>query len=279
MPTNVNYSGVPTETDMRNVLLPEPEEMFQFRNAYQVDSEAPNRDGDSVEYPAISEDFDGEMVEVEQGSDYPRADMNYDGVRAAWTDYGFEVVIHDNDIQDSTVNVTLATQMRMSEEEQRRLDGIAYSVLNANRNSTTIGTDGTDFNYNAAVSAYTTLVDAGYNPDRFVWFLSPDAWGDWITTNEFASSTETFADELRGAGPSVTEIMGRPALLTNTGDLGADEAMLVDTGVYGWESPRSSFDITRYREDSKKQWVYQVSGRIDWVPTEPDAALKVQGGV
>lgn len=279
MPTNVTYESIPTAADMREVLLPEPEEMYQFRNAYQVDSEAPNRSGDSVEYPAIDEDFDGEMVEVKKGSDYPRAKLTYDGVRAAWTRYGFEAVLHDDDIQDAKINITLASQQQMAEEEQRRLDTLAFEVLNANRNSTVIGTDGTDFNYNAAVSAYTTLVDVGYNPSNFVWFLSPDAWGDMATSTDFKTDTEQFAGELRGEGPDLAEIMGRPALLTNTGSLGADEAILVDTGIYGWESPRRDFDVERYREENKSQWVYQASGRIDWVPTEPDAAILIQGGV
>lgn len=278
MATSFTYDSIPTAADMEEVLLPEPEEMYQFRNAFQVDNEAPNRSGDSVEYPAISEDFDGEMVEVKKGSDYPRAGLNYDGVRAAWTRYGFEAVLHEDDIQDAKVNITLATQTQMAEEEERRLDALAFSVLNNNRNSTVIGTDGTDFNYDAAVNAYTTLVDAGYNASNFVWFLSPDAWGDMAKSTDFKSDTEQFAGELRGEGPDLAEIMGRPAMLTNTGDLGADEAMLVDTGIYGWESPRRDFGIERYEEKEKNQFVYQASGRIDWVPTEPDAALFVQGG-
>lgn len=278
MATPINYDGVPTGEDMERTLLPEPNELYQFRNAFRVDSEAPNRDGDSVEYPSLEDDFEGEMVEVKKGDNYPEAKLNYDGLRAAWTKYGFEFRLYDEDIKDGKINITVVNQREMSREEMRGLDKIAYGVLDGNRNGTTIGTDGTDLNYNAIVDAYTTHVDAGYSAGRFVWFLGPDAWGDVAKMSEFTSDTETFADELRGEGINLGELMGRPAMLTNTGDLGDDEAFLVDTGVYGWESPRDAFSVGRRRDDANDSFVYKLSGRIDWVPTEPDAALKIIGG-
>ena len=279
MVTDINYDGVPTGADMQATLLPEPDTMYQFRNAFRVDSEASSRQGDSVEYPSLADDFDGELVEVEKGDEYHEAKLQYDGLRAAWTKYGFEFRLYDEDIKDSKVNLVAINQREMTREEVRTLDGIAYSVIDANRNSTTIGTDGTDFNYGAAVEAYTTLVDAGYSAGRFVWFLGPDAWGDIAQMNEFTTDTETFADELRGSGINLGEFMGRPAMLTNTGDLGDDEAYLIDTGAYGWESPRDPFGVTRRRDDATDSFVYKLSGRTDWVPTDPDAALKIQGGV
>lgn len=278
MATNINYDGVPTGEDMQATLLPEPNEMYQFRNAFRVDNEATNRQGDSVEYPSLADDFEGEMVEVKKGDEYHEAKLDYDGLRAAWTKYGFEFRLYDEDIKDSKVNLVAINQREMTREEVRNLDGIAYSVIDANRNSTVIGTDGTDFNYSGAVAAYTTLVDAGYSAGRFVWFMGPDAWGDIAEMTEFTTDTETFAGELRGDGINLGEFMGRPAMLTNTGDLGDDEAFLIDTGAYGWESPRDPFAVSRRRDDATDSFVYKLSGRMDWVPTDPDAALKIQGG-
>lgn len=274
----VNYDSVPTATDVRAMLQARTQELYQFRNAFRVDDEAASREGDSVEFPSGGT-FDGEMVEVEKGSDYPRSQLNYEGDTAAYTKYGFEVPLADEDIKDSKINLVLDNQQQMGREEQTRLDRIAYEVIDANRNGTVIGTDGTDFNYEAAVRAYTTLVDAGFSASSTVFFLGPDAWGDYVTSTEFTDGGETFANELRSTGPNVGAIMGRPALLTNTGDLAADEALVVDTSRYGWESIRDPFDVERYRENAKDQFIYKLSGRADWVPTQPDAAVKIQGGV
>lgn len=276
--TSITYDGVPTDEDMLSVLLPETDEMYQFRNAFRVDNEAQNRDGDAVEYPGIDQDFDGALVEVEPGGDFPDSSLTYDGIRADWTKYGFTATLTDEEIQDSKVNVVLATQQEQAQERVRTLDSLAFNVLDGNRQSTTIGTDGNDLNYNAVVDAYTTLVDDGYEPSRFVLFLSPDAWGDIAKSTEFTQATETFAQELRGQGPALGEIMGIPAMLTNTGNLGADEAMMVDTGMYGWESPRKPFDVSRIRHEDQEKWTWKLSGRYDWVATDDQAALKIIGG-
>lgn len=278
MATTVTYEDVPTATDVRAMLEERSRELYQFRNAFRVDPDASTREAESVEFPSGGT-FDQEMVEVDKGSDYPRAKLQYDGARAAYTKYGFEVPLTDEDIKDSKINLVLDNQQQMGREEEKRLDNIAFNILDANRNSTLIGTDGNAFNYAAVVSAYTTLVDQGFSPSSFVMFLSPDAWGDLATSSEFTHATDTVDQELRSQGPALGMVMGIPAMLTNTGNLLADEAIMVDTSRYGWESERDPFETSRYREDQKDQWVYKIRGRIDWVPTNSDAAIKIQGGV
>ena len=276
---NITYDGVPTANDMEATLLPEPRQMFAFRNAFRVDQEAPNRDGDTVEYPALDGDFEGELVEIGDDEPHPEAKLTYEGQTAAWTEYGFKFRIRDKDVQDSKINLVAVNQQEMTREEMRRLDGISGAVIEANRNSVEIGADATPFNYEAAVDMETELIDAGYDSGRFMFFLGPRAWGSLAKTTEFTSATEQFAGELRTDGIRHGELLGHPALRTNTAQLGANDAYLVDTGVYGWESPRRDFNVTRWRDEDERCWFYALDGRIDWVPTEPDAAIKAIGGV
>lgn len=279
MATPITYDGVPTGADMQTTLLPNPEEMFAFRNAFQVDDEASNREGDTVEYPSIDGDFEGELVEIEADEEHPEAKLTYDGLQAAWTEYGFKFRVRDKDVQDSKVNLVVINQQEMTREEMRRLDAISGLVIENNRNAVEIGDSTLDFNYDAAVDMETELVQAGYNPNRFVYILSPRAWGNLAKSAEFTTQTERFADELRDTGIRHGELLGHPVIRTNTNFLGANEAYIVDRGIYGWESPREEFDVERWRDDDQRCWFYGLNGRIDWVPTEPDAALKAIGGV
>jgi hypothetical protein len=48
--------------------------------------------------------------------------------------------------------------------------------------------------------------------------------------------------------------------------------------MYGWESPRREFSVDRERNNDNRRFEYYVDGRYDWVPTEPDACVKVVGG-
>lgn len=278
MATNIDYDGVPTDTDMERTLLPEPDDMYAFRNAFRVDREAPNRDGDSVEYPALEGDFEGALTEIKKDDPHPESKLTYDGLQAAWTNYGFKFHLSDDDVQDSKVNLVVINQREAAREEMSRLDGIAGSVIEANRNATTVGSDANPINYNALVDAETELIDAGYSQNRFMWFLSPQAWGELYKSSEFTQTTERFADMLREDGIHHGEILGYPVLRTNTGQLGANDAYLVDTGTYGWESPRRGFDVDSERDKDRRRTTYYLDGRIDWVPTDPSAAIKVDGG-
>lgn len=279
--SSFSYDGLPTETDIQATLLPEPDEMFAFRNAFQVDSEAPNRDGNSVEYPSLGEDFEGDLVEIEKDEEHPEAALTFDGLQAAWTEYGFKFRIRDKDVRDSLINVVMINQQEMAREEMKRLDAISGAVLENNRNDTEIGDSTTAFDYEAAVDMETELIQAGYNDDRFLFILSPTAWGELAKTagdTGFAQQTERFANELRSEGVRHGELLGHPVIRTNTDFMGSDEAYLVDTGIYGWESPRNPFDVTSERDEDKRCQFYYLNGEIDWVPTEPDAAIKAIGG-
>lgn len=280
--SSFSYDGLPTETDVQRTLLPEPEEMFAFRNAFQVDSQAPNRDGDTVEYPSLGNDFEGDLVEIEKDEEHPEAQLSYDGLQAAWTEYGFKFRIRDKDVRNSTINIVMINQQEMAREEMKRLDAISGAVIEGNRNSVEIGDAANSFDYEAAVDMETQLIEAGYNDDRFLFILSPSSWGELAKSagdTGFAQQTDTFANELRNEGVRHGELLGHPVIRTNTGFMDTNEAYLVDTGIYGWESPRNAFSTTSWRDDDKRCQFYALNGEIDWVPTEPDAAIKAVGGV
>lgn len=278
MATPINYDGLPTGSDMERTLLPEPEEMYAFRNAFRVDNEASNRDGDSVEYPRLGDDFDGDLVEIGKDEEHPEAALDYEGLQAVWTEYGFKFRIRDKDIRDSKINLVVANQREMTREEVRRLDAIAGLTIENNRNGVTIGDSTVDFNYSAAVDMESELIEQGYNPGRGIWILSPSAWGNLAKSNEWTAESEQFGGELRDEGIRAANLLGKPALRTNTGFMGSNEAYLIDNGVYGWESPRDPFDVTSWRDEDQRCQFYALNGEIDWIPTEPDAAIKGVGG-
>lgn len=275
-----DYDQLPTGTDMERTLLPDPEMMYGFRNMFRVDSEAPNRDGDSVKYPSLDEDFEGEMAEIETGDPHPLAKLSYSGAEAAWTEYGFKFTIHDNDIQDSKINIVVINQREQTKARMHFVDGLAGNVLEANHGGE-IGDDTTDINYAAFADAEAELIDAGWDANRFVIGMSPKAWAKFAKTDEFTSNTERFAGELRSDGIQLGELMGYPVMRLNTGPLkGADNAAyMVDRGVLGWESPRRQFTVDKGDYDrDERETPYYTDGRIDFLVTNPSASRKVVGG-
>lgn len=276
-----NYERLPTETTVEETLLPEPEEMLGWRNVFMVDNEANNRDSDTVTYPSVDLDYEDDFVEIKTNDPHPVASLSYAGHTASWTEYGFKFVIHQTDVEDSKINLMMINQQEQTKAKMQNLDGIAGATIEANRNDTEIGDSSVDINYSAAADAEAALMETGWELSRFVWVMSPQSWATFAKTEEFTSDTEQFAGELRTDGIQVGELLNHPVIRVNTGPLeGAENTMyLIDQGAYGWESPRRPFNVSQGDFDKdERETPYYINGRIDWVPTNPSAALKVIGG-
>lgn len=284
MPTDIDYESVPTDTDMMSTLLPEPRDMYGYREAFMNDSEAPNRTGNAVEYPRLAENsdgedgFEGELIEIKDEDPHPLIGLEYEGLTAAWTEYGWKYHITFNDIQDQVINLTLIHSQADTKKRLRGLDAMSGAVLEANRNDTEIGNDGEAMDYEAAVDALTFMEDeTGYDPDLII--AGPQAYAEWLKSDHFTGDTERFAGELRGGGLPNDVLLDLPVVKVRKGPLsGTNDAYLMDTGMYGWESPRREFSVDRERNNDNRRFEYLINGRYDWVPTEPDACVKVVGG-
>ena len=284
MPTDIDYNDAPSDTAMQQTLLPEANEMYGYRQAFMNDTEAPNRDGNSVEYPSLAENsdgesgFEGDLIEIKDEDPHPVIGLDFDGIVAGWTEYGWAYHITRNDIQDSVINLRVTHAREDTKKQMRGLDAKAGAVLAANQNPTTIGNDGESMDYEAAVDALTFMEDeTGYDPDLII--ASPQAYGEWLKDELYTGDTERFAGELRGGGLPNEVMLDLPVVKVRRGPLsGTNSAYFIDTGAYGWESPRRPFDVDRDWNKDKRRFEYYIDGRYDWVPTTPDALVEVVGG-
>ena len=224
------------------------------------------------------EGFEGDLIEIKDEDPHPAIGLEYDGIVAGWTEYGWAYYISFNQIQDATVNLTLINSQQGTKKRMRGLDAKAGAVLEANHNDNTIGNDSEAMDYEAAVDALTYMEDeTGYDPDLIV--ASPQASGEWLKSDNFTGDTERFADELRGGGLPNDVLLDLPVVKVRKGPLqGTNDAYFIDTSMYGWESPRRPFNVDRERNTDNRRFEYYVDGRYDWLPTQPDACVKVAGG-
>lgn len=263
-----------TDQDVRAILEERTQEMYQFRQAYR-DHDATGVNSGKFTFPKATDDLRDEVVEVVEDSDYPRTELNYGGVDASYSKDGVELAVSDEAVADSAIDIIADALQEMAVAMQKKNDMEAFTGLTNNVN-TTIGTDGTDLDYPTVVEAYTTLVEAEYNPNEFLLLLSPDAWGDLSTDDRFVHATEAGDETVRGA--VMGSIYGMDAVLTNTGDLGDDEAFIVDTSKFGYESTRWNQEVTTYREDRKDRDVYKIRDRRAYAVMDDNANVFLQGG-
>jgi phage major head subunit gpT-like protein len=273
----VTATDVVSDDDVRALLEERTQEMYQFRRAYR-DHDATGIDSGSFTFPEATDRLRGEMDEVGEGANYPRSGVNYDGVDATYIKDGFEVAVSDEAVDDSAFEVVMDVMEEMGVAAESRLDSLAFTGLDNNTNDAgAVGTDGTDLNYDAIVAGYTQLVEDEYRPAQFEVYASADGWGDLATDSQFTQATAQGEATIRDG--TLDSSLGVPIYITNTGDLSDDEAHIVDTSKFGYESTRWEQEVTNYREESEDQDVFKIRHRKDFVVMDGQANVFMQGGV
>jgi hypothetical protein len=277
----ITASDVISDTDVRAVLEERTQEMYQFRRAYR-NHDATGINDSSFNFPQADDDVRDAMDEVGEEASYPRGELNYSNVTANYTKDGFEIAVSDEAISDNVFGLVMDVNEKMAVAAESELDSRAWSLMDPNdgnnlNSDSPIGTDGTDLNYTAVVNAYTELLEDDFRPNDFELYLSADAFGDLATDDNFTHATDQGDQTVRQGTLQVG--FGVPIIPTNTGDLADDEANMVDTGLYGYESTRWDREVTNYREEKYDRDVFKIRHRKDFVVMESEAAIHIQGGV
>jgi hypothetical protein len=277
----ITASDVISNTDVRAVLEERTQEMYQFRRAYR-NHDATGINDSSFNFPQADDDVRDAMDEIGEEASYPRGELNYSNVTAKYTKDGFEIAVSDEASSDNVFPLVMDVTEEMAVAAESELDSRAWSLMDPNdgnnlNSDSPIGTDGTDLNYAAVVDAYTELLEDEFRPNDFELYLSADAFGDLATDDNFTHATDQGDQTVRQGTLQVG--FGVPVIPTNTGDLADDEANMVDTGLYGYESTRWDREVINYREEKHDRDVFKIRHRKDFVVMKSEAAMHIQGGV
>jgi len=276
----IDQSDVPVEPEtILRIVQERTRPTYQFREAFR-ERDFSDRQAEELKFPIPEDDLEGHVVEIDENSDYPRSELNYGEVSAVRQKYGMEVAISDEAVEFGTVDIEADAQEEAMRAVMKNLDVRAFDLLNNNNNPTTVGNDGEDLDFEAVVEAYRVLNANEFNLSETVMFVGPDGLRDLSLDDSFNRATDLGDDLVSDRGPEVVgEVYNVPVLRTNTGDFGDDEAIMVDTSKYGYLAEWRPMELAEtYREPSNDQTVYKVRGYNGYAVTEPDAAVKIQGG-
>jgi hypothetical protein len=259
----------------------------QVRRAFRSDDRT-NADSDTFSYPVSDDDFDGEVVEVGAGEDFPRSDKSYSKVQAVVSKYGVEIAITDEAVEDSKVNVEMDQEEDAIRGEERRIEEEAFNVLDANTNSAGPIDAG-----NAAAGvieqpdlelAKEQALSDELSQNDLIVIGSAQDYSDYVGLDGFTRASE-LGDQVAQTGvlsgdADLSEgFMGvaldMPVYLENIGNISSGDAYVVDTSNFGWETTRRAMNVDSYREEQKEQRVWQADGRWDWVATQSTANIKI----
>lgn len=279
-------SDIISEEAVRNVLDEQLTKTYQFRRAFQ-NHDATNISNDRFSFPDRTVELDGDdVVKVEEGGDYPRSGTEYSENTVVYDKRGFEVVITDEAVSDSRVDVVMDTEAQAMNAWQASQDELAFNVLDSNQNSDgPIGDDDGTITYQNLVDARTALFNDEYDLSELVGIVGPDGMGDLLTMSEFTQASEMGDFVIENGllpngqvGPMfLGEGAGIPWYAANTGQLAAGEAFVVDTSQYGYESTRWDMEITQRRIEEDDADAWKIRGRNGFISTDAEANIKITG--
>lgn len=267
----VESGEVITQEEVREQMAMSADENLVFREAFnRIDATGIN--SGSYQLP-VEGDSGEEAGVVSEGSAIPTdTDTQHSKATVTFDKYGVGVEITYEAIQDSLFDEVALRVDEKAEALAEGLDAAAYSVLNSNLNGAgPIGSATGDMAYDDIVNAVTALEEDNFSPD--VLFVSPDSKGDLVTSDEFTHATEAGDETIRdGAFGSV---YGIDVMVSNTGNLGAGEGILVDTDKYGAEVVREEMSSEEDVDTLEQKRVITVWTRIGWAAMYPSAAIKI----
>lgn len=276
-------SDVISDDDVRAIVEKIRNQYYQARRAFRG-YDATDNDSNAVEFPVSDSDFDGDVAEVPPGSEYPRSTKDYDTVSAAHTKYGFEVAIPDEDVEDSVIDITMDHEEDMIRAEERRMDSIAFNILDGNTGTTVSGSATSSWDYDDFTAARQGAFDSELALEQVEVYIASNAVSEVLQIDEFTQASE-LGDQVieQGVLPGgdmtaqgfLGTIAGLPVYVSNTGDFSQYTGYLVDTSQFGWESTRRELDVTVYREESKEQDVFQIDERVDFLATKSQAGIEI----
>ena len=279
-------SDIVSQEAVRSVLEEQLTKTYQFRRAFQ-NHDATNINDDQFSFPDRTVELDSDdVVEVEELADYPRSGTDYGKDTVVYDKRGFEVVLSDEAVSDSKIDVEMDTQAQQMNSWQGSQDHLAYNILNNNQNSAgPVGNNDGSITYQNIADARSTLWDAEYDIGEMTLFVEGGGWTDISTMDEFTPASELGDYVVQNAvlpdgnlGQAfIGTVAGIPTFATNTADLGDREAFLVDTSRFGYESTRWEQEIIQYREEDKDADVWKIRGRNGFIATDPGANLKITG--
>lgn len=277
----VNSSEVIDQEAVRAEVEQVSQENLIFRRAFRSISST-DIDGNTIKI-SIANDVSSAAGVVGEGSAFPRnEDEQTEKVAIDHEKYGTEVEITYEAIQDSLLDVVAMHTEDKARDLAESLDGAAWaeisdydstnSVYN-NLQDAAIGDAGGSLGYAEVVDAMTALETESFDPDLLI--VSAESKGDLMKSPEFTRASQ-MGDEVVRDG-AFGEVAGIPVYVSNTGDLGAGEAVMFDSDHYGIESTREDFTSLEYEEESENKRVVQVRTRMGWKCIRPTAGVKIEG--
>lgn len=231
-------------------------------------------------YFVLSNDRRGEMEVVPEGGEFPRDMENREKFPCTRTKYGEEYAITREAEQGGLVDDLAIEARNKMRKMSRTMDAKAFQALNTaftheDYAHGTIG-DGTGtLTLDELADAETAMLDDPYRFEPTGVYVGPQGLNE-LRKGDYLDRDASDGERVRRTG-QIGRVLGLPLYVSNAGNLGSGEAILVDSNYFGregvWEAPNTNEYSEEKRQTSTVMQMWAIAG---WCAIAPNAAVKVE---
>ena len=268
MPTQVI-----TEEAVRSTVEERAQERLVYRNAFRG-MDVSNINGSTMKVPKPS-DVMAEPSAIEPTADYPTTREEYEKVSIDRVKYGEMIEIPEEDVMDNVFDLVADHVDLAAREMAEFLDGLAYTELSGNLNSSSpvTGDSTTDsLSIDDVFAGVRTLEEVGFEPDMV--FVGPRGKEDIL--KELADRGTDLGDRTVRTG-QFADYAGLNWMYSNTGDLTNHHAIVVDSDFYGYEATWEPISAERDADFDSDTEKFKIKTYKGFKAIEADAAVEING--
>jgi len=274
---NVTTSDILTEERIRRVVEDETQEVLVWNEAFREINMPEDWSSDTMEI-LIDVGIMGEPERIQEGSEFPRAEENYDTIPITVKKYGMEVSVAWESTLFSVFDIVAQQIEKKSRRMAEKLNRLAFEVIsdpnNLHPNGPVTGSGSID--YPTITDARKELLDDQKDPDMLI--VNTAGENQLLNSEAFQRATE-LGDEtvLDGA---IGRIAGIDVMVDNSGllDPSTGQGIMVDSDDYGYEVIKQEVATEEYEAPERQADIFQIYTMREWEAIKPEAAIKVEEG-
>lgn len=271
---NVTTSDILTEEAVRRVMEEERMERLIWNQMFEtipMGSEIPNNTMQIPEDKGLM----GEPERVNEGSEFPREEEEYEKTPITVEKHGFEVAIS----MESTLYSVFDQVARQTEKAARRmseyLNKLAFNEVDGNLHpNTSTYTGNGSFDFALITDARKELLDSILNPSVLI--VNTAGENALLNSSAFQRASD-LGDEVIREG-AIGRVAGMDVLVDNSGLLGDSSTatgIMADEAEYGYEVVKEDVATRTYEDEGRQSEIHQLYTIRAYKAIEPEAALKL----
>lgn len=251
------------------------QESLVFRQAFrELDASGINSNTIKVPNP---DDVLAEPAAIAPGAEYPATREDYTKVSIDREKYGQVIKVPDEDAMDNVFDLVADHVDLAAREMAEFLDGLAFTELSGNLDADSPvsagGSADDNLTYDDIMRGVRELEENAAQPD--IVFVGPQGKEDLMTSDDFTRASDLGDDVIRNG--VFGRVGGIDVSYSNTGDITAHNAIIVDSDRYGYEATWMGVETEQEDDFDTDTSKYKVRTYKGFKAMKPEAAVEVEG--